>query len=75
MPIYEYQCPEGHITEAVSSIKDRKKSIACKACNSEAHFIVSATPFHLNGADLGFPTAADKWAREHEKAGGQHIRG
>jgi len=72
MPIYNYQCPEGHITEAMVSVSKRKESITCKACNSEAHFIVSAPSIQLDGTDPGFPDAYDKWAKVHENASSQY---
>lgn len=42
-------------------------SVSCKECNEPARRIISVPTFHLNGADPGFPTAYDKWARDHEK--------
>ncbi len=73
MPVYNYQCPKGHVTEAMVSISNRKEPITCKACNSMASFIISAPSISLDGTDPGFPGAYDKWARLHENAGSQHT--
>jgi putative FmdB family regulatory protein len=67
--IYEFKCEDGHISEYYLPVKERDSTQICKSCQKEAKRVISVPKFQLNGADLGFPTAADKWAREHEKAG------
>ena len=50
MGIYEYQCPNGHVTEKMQSMSDRQRPVTCDHCAEMAQFIVSATPttFHAN---------------------------
>lgn len=40
MPIYEYKCPEGHIVERMSKVKDRTPTTEC-VCGQEATKIIS----------------------------------
>jgi len=67
--LYEFKCEDGHISEYYLKVAERDSIQPCKSCEKEARRIISVPNFHLNGADLGFPTAADKWARMHEEAG------
>lgn len=41
MPIYEYQCEDGHLTEEILSIKDYRAFVPCREdqCNKEAQRI------------------------------------
>lgn len=64
--LYDFRCPEGHVAEAFVSAEI--KHIRC-ICGQEATRIISPINFQLNGADSGWPTAHDKWVREHERAG------
>jgi len=44
MPIYEYRCSKGHITEVRQAKYEPVKSIICPECKDErrlAHFIIS----------------------------------
>ena len=41
------------------------------SCGQDAKRIISGTSFKLDGTDPAFPTAFDRWARQHETAGGQ----
>jgi len=72
MPIYEYKCPKGHITEKLVPLAQREGSQFCSVagCGNIAKFIVSAA--HLDylgmGLDSSLPTASDKWVAMH-KAG------
>jgi hypothetical protein len=40
-------------------------------CGMWADRVISGTNFRLDGTDPAYPTAWDKWAKQHEKAGGQ----
>ena len=46
-------------------------SLPCACGSRDARRIISGTNFKLDGTDPAFPTAWDKWATQHEKAGGQ----
>jgi putative FmdB family regulatory protein len=43
MPLYEYKCPKGHVSEDVQSFKDSDKPITCKTCGAKAERIISLT--------------------------------
>lgn len=56
MPIYVYECPEGHETERVLSIKNHTTAVKCshKDCFKPAKQVIRAYGgFVLNGR--GFP--------------------
>lgn len=67
MPVYEYECKSGHVTEKVKSIRvsdaERENDI-CEECGKKASLKVSRTGapilvgrgFHAN--DYGAPTKA-----------------
>ena len=65
--IYEYQCPEHGIFEAITKIEDRDNPCPCPKCGTLSDRIMSATRFKLEGISGDFPTAADKWADMHGK--------
>ena len=44
MPVYEYQCKAGHITEDLHLLDVRPEKIKCHTCGKQARFILSATP-------------------------------
>jgi len=39
--MYEYRCPQGHVTEEIFSLKDRVDHVQCDLCNGIAGRIVS----------------------------------
>lgn len=47
MPIYEFKCPNGTITEKF--VKMGTKAIRCPKCHKKADKIVSMCTFHLKG--------------------------
>ncbi len=67
MPMFEYQCDCGKITEKFMFKK--QLSIKC-SCGNYAQYRISA-PYidylHMGVDPNGSPTAADKWAVMHEK--------
>lgn len=64
--LYDFRCPNGHVTEHF--VDAESKHVRCN-CGEEANRIISPINFALNGADSGWPTAHDRWVREHERAG------
>ena len=44
MGIYEYQCPNGHVTEKMVPMSDRQTPVTCDHCAEMANPIMSATP-------------------------------
>lgn len=47
MPIYEFKCPNGRITERFTSIDT--KEIECPKCHQKAQKIISLCSFELKG--------------------------
>jgi putative FmdB family regulatory protein len=47
MPIYEFRCPNGRITERFASIDT--KEIECPECHQKAEKILSLCSFELKG--------------------------
>ena len=71
--IYEYQCPQGHVTEKLVPVASREGVQFCTTpgCGQLAHYIVSAPKLdylHMGTDPVGNPTAGDKWARMHREA-------
>lgn len=46
----------------------------CPKCSSLADKIITPVKFHLEGISGDFPTAADRWANDHERAA-KHRKG
>lgn len=63
----DFRCQScGNLDE---SLENRETtSISCKVCGGPAQRVLTAPVFHLDGSDPGYPTAYDKWAKDHEKA-------
>jgi hypothetical protein len=58
--IFEFACPEGHITERL--VDSEQRTVLCR-CFAEAERIVSAPRVNLEGITGAFPGAYDKWER------------
>jgi hypothetical protein len=58
--IFEFVCPEGHITERL--VDSEVRTVLC-SCFSEAERIVSAPQIKLEGITGAFPGAYDRWER------------
>jgi putative FmdB family regulatory protein len=63
--MYDFQCSEDHIFEAL--VEDPKELVSCPKCASHSNRIISPIRSILD--PLSFPTAESKWIKEHEKAG------
>jgi NMD protein affecting ribosome stability and mRNA decay len=59
--IYEFVCPEGHITEKLTDSEVRHS--VCPKCFHESERIVSTPQIRLDGCSGHFPGAYDKWER------------
>lgn len=73
MPIFDYLCINGHIEEHIT--KDPYHVFKCSICNELA--VYKPTMPHIGQMKMGIdpqgcPTAADKWAKAHEKGAEQH---
>jgi hypothetical protein len=64
MQLNDYQC------ETCGSVVERFCEVSvpqhCFVCGDTMAKLIKAT-FKLDGTDPSFPTAADKWAKRHEK--------
>jgi putative FmdB family regulatory protein len=49
MPIYEYECPNGHIQEELVSHSDIDNIKTCPVCGKKAKRIMSQNNFQLKG--------------------------
>lgn len=69
MPLYEYFCPEGHVTEHLTKYETRSLSRKC-VCGLNAEYRIS-TPridyYHMGIDAQGNPTSGDKWERMHRQ--------
>ena len=66
--LWDFKCPEGHVTEHF--VDEQDLHARCE-CGADATRIISPTNFSLPKNDPGFPGAYSKWIREHERAGGK----
>lgn len=68
--LFDFKCRTcGHVEEVL--IDSKEKHIRCEKCTNVADRVISPVRSNLEGITGHFPDAADKWARQHEKAGRQ----
>lgn len=61
MPLYEYQCAAGHVTEAVRPISECRAAIRCNFCSLPAERAI-LTPPRVFGDYEGYESpASGKW--------------
>ena len=70
MILYDFTCSNNHTTEHF--VSSDTKEVVCPECGLKPKRVISKTSFKLEGTSGDFPTAADKWARRHEKESGLH---
>ena len=46
MPLYEYHCKKGHLTELYFPVNQRKKVVQCRTCRGFAARVFSAPVIH-----------------------------
>ena len=69
--LHDFRCKScATVFEKLVERKERDNPVACKSCGEPSNRIQAPVRFKLEGHSGHFPTAADKWARQHEKAGG-----
>ena len=64
--VFDFVCNIGHSSEVFAD--DAIKQLVCPICGDVAHRVISKPRFKLDGVSGAFPTAADKWARDHIQA-------
>ncbi len=65
--LYEYTCPEHGTFEHYCRLNDREAPKPCPKCQVLSPFKISAPRSKLEGISGDFPTAADQWAKKHER--------
>ena len=64
--IWDYRCNQ--CTHTFEKLSREWETIPCPRCGAEAQRLISAPAIQLPGWDTGFPSAAHKWEKQHEKA-------
>lgn len=67
MPLYEYRCPEGHVTELVRKMDDRNQPAECRVCNGPAERIVSINYVSPDGIYSYAPNIGDPERFERQR--------
>jgi hypothetical protein len=62
----DYKCPDGHITELL--VEDGS-AVWC-GCGKPSTAMISPVRIKLEGVTGTFPSAALRWAKQHERLGG-----
>ena len=60
--MYEFQCEDSHVSEAL--VDQETREIPCKECGKPATRIVSAVRMELEPFTGSFPTAYSQWNRK-----------
>jgi len=64
--IFEFICRAGHKSEAY--VDTQTQEILCRVCDEPAQRVISPVRCSLEGISGDFPTAWEKWGRQHEEA-------
>lgn len=64
--MFEFKCDSQHVTESLVELETQ--TLQCSVCGETATRMLSTPRIALNGWNMHFPTAADRWARNHEEA-------
>lgn len=64
--LYDFECGIGHKFEKL--VSQDEIVVPCVICNNPSSRKLSAPTIGLEGWSLSFPTAADRWARNHIEA-------
>ena len=66
MPVYEFECADGHITEDLVSMGT--KHVKCHKCNKKAKKIISPCSFELKGGGWYADGYSSKSAKSKSKS-------
>lgn len=64
MPISDYECPDGHITEHIFKIADKPKHTRCSKCGKQAKSIITVANVYMGNQDVDW---AKEWSKEFTK--------
>lgn len=65
--LFDGRCPQGHVNEFWGELDETQ---VCPDCGGDATRIITPVRFVLEGASGHFPTATQRWIKEHESRGG-----
>ena len=68
MKVYDYKCRSCQAVHEHFVANSDVHAVSCRDCGAEATRLAPCPRFKLDGCDPGYPTAYDKWAKDHEKA-------
>jgi len=74
MPIYSYTCNDGHTTDHLCPMSDRKKAKSCKVCREDAHMIIVPVKVSLDPSDPAFAGTYMTWERNRAKQMKQELK-
>jgi putative FmdB family regulatory protein len=66
MPVYEFECADGHITEEL--VPMGKKHTRCTKCNKRARKIISTCSFELKGGGWYADGYSSKRSSSHKNS-------
>ena len=74
MPIYEFKCAKGHVSERDSSVSERRSSVLCSRCNRIARRVFSQfnAPIKLRHRAVG--DDEDRALKAFRQEGEDHDR-
>lgn len=61
MPVYEYLCPNGHVTEHLRKIKDRRMGAVCSRCTAIARLAILHPPKVFGDYDGYLSPSSGQW--------------
>ena len=70
--LFDFKCQTCKY-ELEKVIDNTVHAIPCTECGGQMNRVISPVRCNLEGLSGHFPDAADKWARQHEKAGRMPI--
>ena len=73
MPVYEYRCPSGHMTDAYRTIDERSRPEPCATCGVGAEKCISRPAFAI--PDIGgYTSIIDGRRIESRSAHREHLK-
>jgi len=68
MRVYDYECTHCALVQERFVLGPNTRTVKCRGCAHDAKRLICAPMFRLPGDDpAGFPTAYDKWGKDHER--------
>lgn len=71
--LFDFRCTNCDTVEE-RLVKSNVKEATCSVCTGRMKRVISPVRSRLEGITGHFPDAAEKWARQHEKAGREEPR-